>query len=49
MKINFWQVLGVILLLVGLIGLIYQRSAATPETTPPAPAPATAPAVAPAS
>ena len=45
MKINFWQVLGVVLLLLGLAGIIYREYVATPA---PAPTPAStqpAPAV----
>ena len=43
MKLNFWQILGVILLIAGAAWWLYQRShSATPTNTnnPPATAPA---------
>jgi hypothetical protein len=36
MKFNFWQILGVILLILGVVGVMYKRIG--PETPPPLPA-----------
>jgi hypothetical protein len=45
MKLNFWQWLGIVLLLVGLILMAYKRSNTVPAPTVPVPAgPTTAPA-----
>ena len=34
MKLNFWQWLGILLVVVGLIWFIYSRRAKTPAPTP---------------
>jgi hypothetical protein len=35
MKINFWQILGIALLVIGLIGVLYKQIG--PENPPPVP------------
>ena len=46
MKLNFWQILGVIVILVGLILLIRREMSGTASPTPaPTPAPTISPAV----
>ena len=37
MKLNFWQILGIILLIAGLCWWIYNKNHATPTTTGPVP------------
>ena len=37
MKANFWQILGVILLVIGLAGYVYEKFVAAPAPAKPAP------------
>ena len=48
MKANFWQILGVVLLLIGLAGYVYEKFLTGPAPTKPAPllSPTTVPSTA---
>lgn len=46
MKLNFWQILGIIILIIGIVLVFRKRTATTdtvPQTTTPTNAPASAP------
>ena len=42
MKLNFWQILGIIILIVGIV-LIVRKRTATTDVVPPSTAPMTTP------